>query len=300
MRTQPPPNASWRDLYPFASSFHDCRGLKYHYVDTAPKDADREVILCVHGNPTWSFYWRNLIAAFQDSYRVVAVDHIGCGLSDKPSAHDYDYTLAQRIDDLVSLIDSLKLRRVTLVGHDWGGAIGLGAVCARRDVFDRIVLMNTGAFTGERCPVRIRLGRVPFFGRLAICGLNSFARAATTMAVTKPLPNAVAAGLLAPYNSWANRVATYEFVRDIPLDSRHRSFATLRGIESQLTSLADKRICLIWGVRDWCFTPKFLARFQQFFPNAETHTISDASHYVVEDATDEVIATIREFLKKKS
>lgn len=295
-----PSDTTWKSLYPFASHFHDVRGWRYHYLDTAPdnsvNNSARETLLMVHGNPTWSFYWRNLITAFQEKYRVIAVDHLGCGLSDKPSSRDYSYTLAQRIDDLVSLIDALSLKRVTLVAHDWGGAIGLGAVAARREVFDRLVLMNTGAFTGEKCPWRIRICRVPIFGRIAICGFNRFARAAIKMAVSKPLPREVAAGLLAPYDSWRNRIATYEFVRDIPLTPRDRSFATLQKIEAQLSSLADKKVCLIWGMRDWCFTPAFLQRFQQFFPNSETHQLANASHYLVEDAPHEVIAAMEKFL----
>src|SRR6187402_3103815 len=113
---------AWRDLYPFESHFINLGPHRLHYLDGGAG----EPLLFVHGNPTWSFYWRNLILGLRDRARCIAVDHIGCGLSDKPQ--DYRYTLQQRIDDLVRLVEHLDLANVTLVAHDWGGAIGLGTV----------------------------------------------------------------------------------------------------------------------------------------------------------------------------
>ena len=111
----------WRDLYPFDSHYLSLPGGRLHYLD----EGAGQPLLFVHGNPTWSFYWRNRILGLRDRYRCVAVDHIGCGLSDKPQ--DYNYTLKQRIDDLVQLVERQELTGVTLLAHDWGGAIGLGA-----------------------------------------------------------------------------------------------------------------------------------------------------------------------------
>ena len=106
---------------------------------------------------------------------MIVPDHIGCGLSDKPSARDYPYRLARRISDLNRLIEHLDLRQITLIAHDWGGAIGMGAAVATPGRFDRFVLMNTAAFLAKRCPRRILAGRVPGIGRLAIQGLNLLA-----------------------------------------------------------------------------------------------------------------------------
>src|SRR6185503_4923839 len=131
---------AWRDLYPFESRFLSVRGYRLHYLD----EGAGQPLLFVHGNPTWSFYWRNLILGLRDRNRCVAVDHIGCGLSDKPQ--DYNYTLQQRIDDLVQLVETLDLSGATLLAHDWGGAIGLGNVLRVPERFSRIVLFNTGAF----------------------------------------------------------------------------------------------------------------------------------------------------------
>ncbi len=287
----------WRSLYPFRSHALDLDGLRYHYVD----EGAGKPILLIHGNPTWSFYWRELIRALRGEYRLVAPDHIGCGLSDKPPPAEYPFTLRRRIDDLGALIESLDLRDITLVGHDWGGAIGLGAAVETPQRFARLVLLNTAAFPARRCPWRIRACRTPLLGRLAVQGLNLFSRAAGRMALHRPqrLGRAARAGLLAPYDSWRNRAAVYQFVRDIPLNPRHPSYATLAGIEARLSSLDSLPVLLLWGMRDWCFTPHFLDRFCKLFPTARAVRLEDAGHYVVEEAADEILAHLRDFLGER-
>jgi len=129
---------------------------------------------------------------------VVVPDHIGCGLSDKPSPREYPYRLERRVEDLKQLVERLDLRDVTLVGHDWGGAIGLGAAVKMPERFSRLVLMNTAAFPSSRCPWRIRVCRTPLLGQLGLQGLNLFSRAALRMATARPgeLKQEARAGLL--------------------------------------------------------------------------------------------------------
>ena len=241
-----------------------------------------------------------MIRALRDRYRVIAIDHIGCGLSDKPSPADYSYRLAQRIADLNQFIEKLDLRQITLVAHDWGGGIGMGAAVAAPERFARFVLMNTAAFRAERCPWQIRLCHAPILGQVAIQGLNLFARAATRMTVCKPerMTPAVKAGYLAPYDSWAHRVAVYRFVLDIPLRPSHPSYQTLAQIEQGLAKFRQHPVCLIWGMRDWCFSPWFLERFRDFFPQAEVHRLEDAGHYLVEDAHEQIVPLMEQFLEK--
>jgi cis-3-alkyl-4-acyloxetan-2-one decarboxylase len=285
---------AWRDLYPFASHFLSLIAHRLHYVDEGTGDP----LLFVHGNPTWSFYWRNLIVGLRDKNRCIAVDHVGCGLSDKPQ--DYNYTLAQRIEDLCEVVKRLDLSGATLVAHDWGGAIGLGAVQRLPERFGRVVLFNTGAFPPPFVPWRIAVCRTPLLGTLAVRGLNAFARAALTMAVEKRkrMTADVRAGFLAPYDSWANRVAIDRFVRDIPFTPRHLTWQVLANIESGLDSLAHLPIALIWGMRDWCFRPACLERLIGHWPNAEVHRLEDCGHYVVEDAHERIVPLIHNFLKK--
>lgn len=279
--------------YPFQSHFLDLNGLQYHYID----EGAGETLLFVHGNPTWSFAWRNFIKDLSSDYRVIAVDHIGCGLSDKPQ--QYNYRLAQHIENLSNLVQALDLRQTTLLAHDWGGAIGVGAAAALRDHFRRFVLFNTAAFRSQQIPWRIAICRIPGFGPLAVRGLNGFARAALTMAVERHerMTPEVCAGYLAPYGNWADRVAVLRFVQDIPLRLAHPSYTALCRVEEGLAGLRNAPVLLVWGERDWCFTPAFLDEFQRRLPHAETLRLPDAGHYVFEDAHERIIPRLREFLK---
>lgn len=286
----------WRALYPFQSHWMQLDALRYHYLD---EGAGRPLLM-VHGNPTWSFYWRDLVREFRDRYRCVAVDHIGCGLSDKPA--DYPYNLKQHGENLVKLIEKLDLQDATLLVHDWGGAIGLYAALQVPERFSKIVLFNTGAFPPPFVPFRIRICRTPLLGRWAVQGLNLFARSALKMATEKTdrMTPQVKAGLLAPYDRWANRIAIHRFVADIPFSRRHPTWQTLEKIEAKLPTLADRPVQMIWGMRDWCFTPACLERLLISFPDAEVHRLADAGHYVVQDALEQIVPLVDKFLDGKN
>ncbi len=324
---------AWRRLYPFRSHWADASGGRMHYLDEGPttvglvdpSDASmvadapsktNTALLFVHGNPTWSFHWRRLIAALRSSYRCVAPDHIGCGLSEKPRRY---LRLDDHIENLCALVDSLDLGHVTLVAQDWGGAIGLGAMLRTPERLERIVLFNTGAFPPRYIPWRIRACRIPFIGRLAVQGANLFSRAALrmTLARRKALEPTVAAGYLAPYDNWSNRRSVYGFVRDIPrrspsfqmvaaadsdlaergvLGKTDATLQMLAAIEVGLPRFADLPVALIWGMRDWCFRPDCLERFIKAWPHADVHRLGDVGHWVVEDAPDESIAIVQNFL----
>lgn len=286
------------DEYPFESRWLDLDGVRMHYIDEGPRDA--EPILCVHGNPTWSFIWRRLVTDQSlhpvKPRRVIAVDHVGCGFSDKPQ--NGSYRLEQHVANLRQLVETLDLKNITLVGHDWGGCIGMGAAGEMPERFRRFVLLNTGAFRSQAIPLRIAVCRIPLLGAIAVRGFNGFSRAALTMAVSrKPLSDSAKRGLLAPYDSWANRVAVHRFVQDIPLSPQHPSYAKLVKIENGLSQFAKHPMLLFWGAKDWCFTLDFHDEFRRRFPQAESHIIPDAGHYVFEDAPDEFLARVREFLE---
>jgi pimeloyl-ACP methyl ester carboxylesterase len=279
--------------YPFASHWFQTEWGIQHFVD----EGSGPVLLMVHGNPTWSFAWRRLVAGFRERYRVIAIDHLGCGFSEKPQDRNV-YTLDGHIRRLKALVELLGLNNVTLFGHDWGGAIGMGCAGRMKERFRRFVLMNTGAFRSQAIPFRIALCRIPVLGMLGDQGLNLFARAALTMAVEKPLTPAARAGFIAPYDSWNNRIAVHEFVQDIPLNDHHRSYETLTQVEQELTAFAQHPVKLIWGMKDWCFTPgEFLTGFTRRFPQASVTRIASAGHYVFEDAADQVLAESAAFLQ---
>lgn len=170
----------------------------------------------------------------------------------------------------------------------------MGAAVAAPERFRQFILCNTGAFRFASCPWRIRVCRIPGLGDWAVKGCNAFARAAVRMAVEKSerMTPVVRAGLLAPYDNWHNRRATHEFVRDIPLSPRDRSYETLVRIEEGLSQFQNHPVTLLWGMRDWCFTPAFLRRFQEIFPQAQTYTFPDAGHYLIEDAWEEILPIV--------
>lgn len=282
------------DEYPFESHFAKVNGEKIHYID----EGTGETILCVHGNPTWSFAWRNVVRRLSDRYRVIAIDHLGCGLSSKPLGHRY--SLAGHIANLQALVTQLDLNQITLFAHDWGGAIGMGTAGRQPERFSRFALFNTAAFRSKRIPLRIAVCRIPLFGTFALQGLNAFSRAAITMAVEKHdrMTPAVKRGYLAPYNSWANRAAVNAFVKDIPLRASHPSWLTLVDVENGLEQFKEHPMLLVWGERDWCFTPKFLDEFEERFPKAETLRIPDGGHYIFEDSHELFIPRVEEFLDR--
>ncbi|MEO2024296.1 MAG: alpha/beta fold hydrolase [Fuerstiella sp.] len=282
----------FREEYPFDSHWMEIDGRIIHYVD----EGQGPVLLMVHGNPTWSFAWRRLVRDMASEYRVIVIDHLGCGFSEKPQADEY--TLDAHIGRLVAFVEQLDLKDVTLFAHDWGGAIGMGCAGRVPDRFRRFVLMNTAAFRSRSIPLRIAACRIPTFGTLGMRALNLFSLAALRMASEQPLSPAAKMGFIAPYNSWANRVAVKEFVHDIPLQQSHRSYATLKAVEDGLKQFQDSPMLLIWGMKDWCFSPEFYQEFCERFPDAERHPIADAGHYIFEDAHDELLATARDFLHR--
>lgn len=281
--------------YPYRSHFHVLGDTnKLHYID----EGEGPPVVLVHGNPTWSYFYRNLVAQLKGDFRVIAVDNIGCGYSDKPQ--DYPYTLEKHIQNLGSLIESLELRRYSLVLHDWGGAIGMGVAGRSVESIEKIIVMNTAAFRSERIPFRIRICRIPVLGEIIVRLFNGFAWPATFMAVETTMEPDVKKGFLEPYNSWKNRIATHRFVQDIPLDRDHRSYETLVGVEEGLEGIqkANVPLLVLWGGKDFCFTDHFYYEWLERFPAAQHVYYPDAGHYLLEDKKKEACKQISDFLKK--
>ncbi len=283
----------FRDLYRFESRFIELGPHRMHYLD----EGQGETLLMLHGNPTWSFYYRNLIKGCRSQFRCVVPDHIGCGLSDKPQ--EYNYTLSQHIDNLAVLVDRLGLDNLTLVMHDWGGSIGMGLAARAPEKIKRLIFFNTAAFIANRIPFSINLCRKPIIGSLAILRLNLFAKMAASWACkqTRRMVGKVRRGYLAPYNSPENRIANLRFVQDIPMTPDIPSYPVVEHIESQLGYFRDRPVMIIWGMKDFCFTEYFLDRWKKYFPDAEVHEVEQAGHYVVEDADEKIIPWMIQFLR---
>jgi haloalkane dehalogenase len=228
-------------------------------------------------------------------------DHIGCGLSDKPTEKQYNYRYQSRVEDLEALLDHLDIKnRITLVLHDWGGMIGLAFALRNLEKISRLVITNTtGFFTpgGKGLPLRLWLIRyIAPFATIGVKGFNLFARAALYMAPYKRLAKDVKAGLIAPYNSWENRIATLKFVQDIPLRPGDPSYDLGQYVDQNLHRLSDIPKLICWGKHDFVFTPAFFEEWKQRFPDAEYHFFTDAGHYLLEDIPDKILPIVQQFL----
>jgi cis-3-alkyl-4-acyloxetan-2-one decarboxylase len=286
-------------LYPFSNHYHvQADGHRLHYLDEG--DAALPPVVMVHGNPTWSFYYRNVVLGLRGEHRCLVPDHIGMGLSDRPSDADYRYTLQSRVDDFGHWLDAVEPERpIDLIVHDWGGAIGLSWAARNPERIRRIVLLNTWAFNippDESLPKSLKFARTGLGGFL-INRFNAFSGLATRMAVEKKLDREVAHGLVAPYlGKPEQRLATLRFVQDIPLSEADPAWAVLAETENRLPDLADKPILIAWGKHDFVFNDKVLAIWKQTWPKAKLEYIEDAGHYVLEDAGDRIVPLAREWL----
>lgn len=300
--------------YPFTPKRFEVRpGIAMSYLDEGPRGeggTEPEVVVMLHGNPSWSYYWRRLVSALAHpdsgkAYRCIVPDHVGMGLSDKPddapgAKPRYDYTLQSRVDDVESLLEHLGIRGpVTLAMHDWGGGIGFGWGLKHSAQIQRLVILNTGAFplpASKPLPARLRLGRDSAIGTALIRGLNAFAGAAARIGVVNPMPSAVRRAYLAPYDSWANRIATSRFVQDIPLGAGDAAWPLVEAMGRRLPDYADRPVFIGWGLRDWVFDRHFLKGFTDALPNAQVQAFDDAGHYVLEDKAEVLVPAIRAFL----
>jgi len=284
--------------YPFKSNYLDLDGLMYHYLD----EGTGPTVVMLHGNPSWSFYYRNLVKKLQDRFRCIVPDHIGCGLSDKPDDDCYDYTLPRRVNDLERLLDTLKLaEKITLVVHDWGGMIGMAYAVSHPERISRLVILNTGAFPlpkSKPFPLALKICRNTWLGTLLVRGFNAFSRGAALVGCKEnPMSAELRALYQRPYDSWKNRIATLRFVQDIPLRPGDRNYDLICSVSDGINQFKNLPMLICWGEQDFVFDRHFLAEWQARFPQAELHRFPQAGHYILEDRQDEVISLINEFLQ---
>ncbi len=290
-------NQLFKQEYPFQGNFLDLDGLKYHYLDEGQGDP----VIMLHGNPSWSFYYRNLVKTLSKQYRTIVPDHIGCGLSDKPADSQYQFTLSQRVADLDRLIQHLELpEKVTLVVHDWGGMIGMTWAALNPGRLARLVVLNTAAFplpATKPLPLALKICRNTQLGAFLIQGFNAFARGAAWVGCKRQRMGAELRKLYcSPYDNWQHRVATLRFVQDIPLESGDPGYDLVLKTEQSLAGYTKLPTTIFWGEQDFVFDKHFLAQWQKHMPHAEVHSYPDCGHYILEDAKQEIIPLIDQFL----
>jgi pimeloyl-ACP methyl ester carboxylesterase len=295
--------APFRHLYPFESHWLTVQGHRYHYVDEGAGDP----IILVHGNPTWSFLYREFITEFSPGHRVIAPDHLGFGLSDKP-VRETTYSLDYHITNLEALVTQLDLKNVTLVVHDWGGPIGLGMAARHPDRIKSIVVMNSfGLFPPSEkmdpdnieLPIALRLLRTKTVGTFMARTLGMFERVimATTTANKKRL-RTVKAARTKIFRGPKDRGGVAEFPRMIPANSRHPSAQVMINEISPFLKSFEKPMRIFWSKKDPFMAPEILTGWQQAAPHAEVTTIENASHYIQEDAFETVIPQMKTFIDR--
>jgi len=282
-------------LYPFKSHFEMIGGHQYHYVE----EGKGPPVVMLHGNPTWSFYYRELIQKLSPNFRCLAPDHIGCGYSDKPDDATYRYTLEQRVKDLEEfLLKKGITKNIHLVVHDWGGIIGMAYAHRHPESIKKLVILNSAAFhlpPGKRFPVALWFFRT-LPGGFLVRAFNAFSGLATIEGVKRiRLSKPVRQGLTAPYNSWKNRIATLRFIQDIPLKPGDPGYAIVTEVQEHLDQFRNTPTLIAWGMKDKVFDRYFLETWIRHLPGALVHRFEDSGHYILEDQQEAIGKLVLDF-----
>ncbi|KGE05019.1 alpha/beta fold hydrolase [Pseudohaliea rubra] len=278
-------------LAPAWSRLVTAGGHGFHLLDNGIKDAS-VTLVCVHGNPTWSYSWRSVISAAPPGVRVIAVDQLEMGFSERTGT---TRRLGQRVADLGTVIDALDITGpIITVGHDWGGAISLGWAVENVHRLAGVVLVNTAVHQpeGARAPLLIRMVR-PFISW--ICVRLPLFLWGTTVLARPPLRKALRNAYFAPYRTAQRRAAIGDFVADIPLEAEHPSYDDLTAIARGLERLAEVPVLLLWGPEDPVFSDLYLRDLKARLPHADVHRFIGAGHLVVEDA--DIAGTIHRWVE---
>jgi haloalkane dehalogenase len=279
---------SWlpKDLYPFESRYAELDGARVHYVD----EGSGPPLLLLHGNPTWSFLYRDVIAGLREEYRCIALDYPGFGLSTAPAG--YGFTPAEHARVVERFVAELDLRDVTMMVQDWGGPIGFAAATAQPDRFARFVIGNTWAwpksdlgtqvfsrFLGGPVGKRLILRRNLFVERLLPSGVRR-----------KKLAPEVMDAYRGPFPTPESRIPAWVFPREI---LRSRPF--LGEVEQGLSAVTDRPALIVWPTKDVAFKDAERKRWEQLFADHRTIPLDGAGHYIQEDAADEIVTAIRDW-----
>jgi haloalkane dehalogenase len=273
--------------FPFAPRYLDQDGLRMHYLD----EGDGEPVLCLHGEPTWSFLYRKMIPALSAVARVVCPDYFGFGRSDKPVDVGW-YTFDRHCASIVRLVEDLDLRRVTVVVQDWGGPIGFRLAVEHPERVARLVILNT-LVGGGRPPSEAWLR---FRERVRAAGGDFQPGRLLRRAAVRGLPDEVAAAYDAPFPTAESKAGVLAFPELVPAEPEHPNTGPLAAIRESLRSW-DKPALVLFGDSDPIFRPEAAEAISRLIPGAgPAELVANAGHFVQEDAGEEVAGRIVEFL----
>jgi len=286
------------EAYPFESHYMTANDIRLHYVDEGP--ADGRPLLFLHGNPTWSYLYRNIIPPLAaDGYRVLALDNMGFGRSDKPldvEAH----TIQRHVANLQGFIETLNLRQVTLVGHAWGSVFSLAYAAHKAANVSALVLLNGDTYLAIKLPGLFKILFIwPITSELFARRLNLSARLLLQRGTyyRQHLNAAIMARYMDVFSDYSSRAAVLGLPRMIPVKQNHPSAEFLRQVEVQLPSF-QMPVLLLAGAHDPGSGVVAMQRLQQMLPHAKMHTMEHAGHFMQEVAPEEIVLLIREFLKQ--
>ena len=284
-------NTNWLNTneYPFKHHYFNVNDTTMHYVD----EGEGEVILFVHGTPSWSFEFRNVIKFLSKKYRCIAIDHIGFGLSEKPAK--YDYTVQNHTASLLKLITHLQLNQFTMLVHDFGGIIGLAAAEQIPEKIKGLVMLNTWCRSIQDEPeykkMKVILGSplMPLLYRY----LNFSAKYILPAAFGERsrLTPEIHQHFLRPFSKASERNGTIAFAKSLLRDQDYYA-----SIGKKLTILKEKPVLIIWGMKDEFITEKHLLWMQEQFPGSKVVRYDDAGHFVLEEKSVVAGPVIAEFM----
>jgi haloalkane dehalogenase len=273
------------ELFPAEHRFADLGGARIHYVD----EGAGEPILLLHGNPTWSFLYRKIIAGLSDEFRCIAPDYPGYGMSSAPSG--YRFTPAEHSAVLERFVDELGLTNLTMMVQDWGGPIGLGLACRRPELVGRLIIGNTFAWPLRELRVRVFsavLGGPP--GRVLTRQFNFAPRVFFARGFAQPVPTEVMQMYLAPWRDPRRRLPAAIAPRQLIAASGY-----LADLEAAMPKIANRPALIVWGQKDFAFRQEARQRFEKLFPNHRIALLPHASHFLQEDAGEQIVAEFKRF-----
>jgi len=285
-------NTTWLNTteYPFKPYYFEVNDTQLHYIDEGAGD----VILFVHGTPSWSFEFRNVIKVLSKKYRCIAMDHIGFGLSDKPAK--YDYSIQQHTATLIKLINHLQLTNFTMLVHDFGGIIGLAAAISMPERIKKLVILNTWCRSIKDEPEFKKMKGIlgsplmPILYKYFNFSAKYILPAA--FAERSRLTPEVHQHFLKPFSKASERNGTIAFAKSLLKDQDY-----YESIGKKLSILSGKPVLIMWGMKDRFITEKHLLWMNEQFPNAQVVRYEDAGHFVLEEKSVVAAPVIEDFMR---
>jgi haloalkane dehalogenase len=282
-------NETFDGTYPFKPHFEKINGFNMHYAD----EGTGEPIVCLHGEPTWSYLYRNFIKELSKANRVIAPDQMGFGKSDIPQ--DKEYLMKEHVENFTHLLLRLDLENITLVIQDWGGPIGLGFAVDHAERIKRLVIMNTsvGIMNEDRKPWYAILEEKGIYKQF-IMNIEGLIKGGIYQKdnITESMINAYTA----PFPSEEYYIGAFAWPKDIPVGDSHPSAPIMSHVRNNLDKLLEKDKILIWGMKDPIFPEKTIEWWHKIYPEIKTFQIQYASHFLQEDSPLEIIKIIKKFL----